>query len=101
MKKSTLVSTKLLSTGEYKNIPVNYFIKNEDGNPNIKLISCEVNLPESELPEWLSPTNFTIRQVFSDGVTITELSSIKCANVDSANFVDSTHMQIRLNEKFS
>jgi len=107
MEKSVSVPTKLSASGEYISIPVRYTINEEDGNENIKLINCQVDLLSDEIPEWLSPTVFTIRQVYNPGysgvagVTVTELSRISCKNVDSANFVDSTHEHIRLKENLN
>lgn len=99
MKKTISVTLKLLSTEKNEIIPVSYSVADEDGNPNVKLFSCEVNLSAEDVPEWLSPTSFVIRQVYRDGVTVTELSNIACANEDSAKFVDETHNQIRIAEK--
>lgn len=99
MKKTISVTLKLLSIDKTETIPVSYSITDEDGNPNVKLFSCEVNLSAENLPEWLSPTSFVIRQVYRDGVTVTELSNIVCANEDSARFVDETHNHIRVAEK--
>jgi hypothetical protein len=107
MEKSVLISTKLSASGDYISIPVRYSINEEDGNENIKLIDCTVDLSPDEIPEWLSPAVFTIRQVYNPGytgvagVTVTELSRIPCKNVNSANFVDNTHEHIRLKENLA
>ena len=93
-----------LSDDNYQSLPIMYTITNEDGNKYIKLIHCIVDLPEKEIPEWLSPTAFMIRQVYSPEnprVTVTELSSIPCNNVESAKFIDSTHEHIRVIEKLN
>jgi hypothetical protein len=95
------------SNGEYVTLPLIYKIENEDGNENIRLMNCRVNLPDGELPEWLSPTTFTIREVYSPGsfgsvgVTVTEFSSIRCKNVDSANLVGVVHHHINIKERLS
>ncbi len=106
MEKLTSIAIQL-SSGDHATMPLLYSVLNEDGNENIKLISCKVNMPADEIPEWLSPSAFTIRQVYSPGsyggvgVTLTELSSIPCKNIDSANFVSNTHDQISIIEKLS
>jgi hypothetical protein len=106
MEKQISVPLKL-SSGEYVTLPLIYSISNEDGNENIRLMNCRVNLPDNELPEWLSPAVFTIREVYSPGsygavgVTLTEFSSIPCKNIDSANFVGAVHDHISLKEKLS
>lgn len=101
-----MVSIQLSNSGEYVLIPVLYTIENENNNENIKLINCKVNLDDKKIPEWLSPSEFVIRQIYNPGyagvgVTVTELSSIHCKNTDSAVFVDRVHESIRLNEKMA
>ncbi len=106
MEKSITIPIQLTS-GDHVNMPLLYSVSNEGNNENIKLISCKINLPADEIPEWLSPSAFTIRQVYSPGsygdvgVTVTEFSSIPCKNIDSANFVSNTHDQISIIEKLN
>ncbi len=104
MQKNIVIHTKLSNYGEIVRIPVSYSIIDEDNNENIKLITCKVNLDEYEMPEWLSPTEFTIRQVYKTdsgkGVTVAELGNITCKNIDSANFISTTHEHIKVAEKF-
>jgi hypothetical protein len=94
-----------LSSGQSACIPVLYSITTEADNPSIRLINCKVAVKLTDLPEWLSPAEFTIRQVYSGGygtgVTATELSRIPCTNVDSAMFVSRTHDAIRAMERLN
>jgi|GEM_PF-3586305 len=96
-----------LENGEHTSIPILYSVTHEEGNENIKLISCKVDLSNAEIPEWLSPAEFIIRQVYTPGsyggvgVTVTELSRIPCLNIDSANFVNQVHDRISILEKIS
>ncbi|MGJ1360604.1 hypothetical protein ACR79B_05040 [Sphingobacterium spiritivorum] len=104
MKKPIIIPVTL-SNGENIEIPLLYSITNEDNNPNIRLIDCQVDLPDEQIPEWLSPTTFTIRQTNSphvsggNGVTTTEVSHIKCKNIDTAKFIGNTFLGIKVVEE--
>lgn len=100
MKKPIIIPVTL-SNGENVEIPLLYSITNDDKNTNITLIDCQVDLPDEEIPEWLSPTTFTIRQVYLPGesgglgVTNTEVSHISCKNTDTAQFIGNTFLGIK------
>ncbi|EFK57348.1 hypothetical protein U0038_17545 [Sphingobacterium spiritivorum] len=100
MKKPIIIPVTL-SNGENVKIPLLYTITNDDNNPNIRFIDCQVDLPDEEIPEWLSPTTFTIRQVCLPGeagglgVTNTEVSHIRCKNTDTAKFIGNTFLGIK------
>lgn len=95
-----------LSSGQSACIPVMYSITTESDNPNIRLINCKVAAKLTDLPEWLSPAEFTIRQVnrngFNDvGIGNSGLGSICCDNADAARFIISTHDAIRAMERLN
>lgn len=105
MEKTTNITIEF--SNENLIIPLLYSVQNEDDNENVKLISCKVNLPADEIPSWLSPSLFTIRRVYSPGshgdigVTVTELGSIPCKNIESAKFVERSYDQISIIERLN
>jgi hypothetical protein len=64
-------------------------------------------MEKGEIPEWLGPSSFTIRKVYTPpsygaaGVTATELNNIACKNIDSATLIAKAHDQIRFKESLS
>lgn len=93
-----------LSTGGSVCLPVLYIVINEEGNPDIKNICCKVALKLAELPKWLSPAEFIIRQVHSRdangaGTTVVEFEDVPCVNDDSAMFVRRAHECIKHMER--
>ncbi len=55
MEKAVSISIHLQATGKQVSIPIAYTINTEDGIDNLRLINCKVDLPDEEIPEWLSP----------------------------------------------
>jgi hypothetical protein len=102
MKKIAWVVSNLSSGGSVC-IPVLYSITCENGDPDIKLISCKVAAKPAHLPEWLSPGEFTIRHAYKNGcndvgISSSGLGSICCTNADAARFIISTHDAIKAME---
>lgn len=95
-----------LSSGQSACIPVLYSITTENDDPNIRLINCKVAAKLTDLPEWLSPAEFTIRHVYRNGyndvgIGNSGLGSICCDNADAARFIISTHDAIRAMERLN
>lgn len=86
---------RLYESGEVLKIPLLYEIIDEG---NTKTYNCKLILPENEIPEWLTVTEFSIPTVYepgSPGVTITSFSEVKgIGNIDSALFVGEVYRQI-------
>lgn len=99
MKKSVNVLYTLYDSIEHVDIPVVYDIETEGCRETYK---CFVNLPNNEIPEWLTLTYFeitTVHQSGDPGVIITLFSDIKgIKNLDTAFFIQKVHQTIQLQE---
>jgi hypothetical protein len=90
-----------ISTGGSVCLPVLYTIIKEDGNPDSKFVCCRVALKLAELPKWLSPAEFIVRQVHNrdTGTTVVEFEDVPCINDDTAMFVRRAHECIKHMER--
>lgn len=100
MEKRTNVFYNFPELNEYGNIPVLYSIQWE--SENIITVHCKIDLNKDEIPKWLNPVEFKVRQVHSSGnpgVTITQYSHIKCKTKETAYFIGNVFEKIRMTEK--
>ena len=76
------------------NIPVAYEVQQEG---NREIYKCSIDLPEHEIPEWLTVRDFEIPTVHERGVNTTHFSEVKGMHtIDTMLFVTRVYQSISL-----
>lgn len=83
---------------EVVNVPVRYKLT-DDGELCIKILHCEVDLPETNVPGWLMPRSFQIINHYKAGMHIIHYNDLDVSNMDAEFFRYKLYADIMLKER--
>lgn len=99
MKRKIEVAYQLATNpDETLTIPVRYKLT-DDADLCIKVLQCEVDLPETSIPGWLIPTSFKIVNHYKAGMHIIHYNDIDVSNMDAEFFRYKLYADIMLKER--
>ncbi|MBZ0097772.1 MAG: hypothetical protein K8F30_01730 [Taibaiella sp.] len=104
MKPITVVHTRN-SNGEVVVVPVLYSTEQE--NERVTNYHFRIDLAADDVPDWIHPHEFTIREVSSEsspgrpGVTTTLFSEINVKHADMHGFIGEAHTIAHANRKLN